>query len=69
MAARVSAISSAPKGSPWALAVLARLGLPLPILVLQTMSVGLSAEFFALAIAWLTAATSWPLMASITFQP
>jgi hypothetical protein len=51
MAARVSAISSAPKGSPWALAVSARLGLPLPMWVLQTISVGLSALCLALAMA------------------
>ena len=35
MDSRVSLISSAPSGSPWALAVLARFGLPLPMWVLQ----------------------------------
>jgi hypothetical protein len=37
---RESAISSAPSGSPWALAVLARLGEPLPMCVLQMTSEG-----------------------------
>ena len=46
-ASRVSWISSAPSGSPWALAVLARFGEPLPICVLQTISVGLSLPFLA----------------------
>jgi hypothetical protein len=46
-ASRVSLISSAPKGSPCALEVLARLGLPLPMAVLQTIKVGLSALFLA----------------------
>ena len=40
----VSLISSAPSGSPWALAVLARLGEPLPMCVLQMTSVGRSAS-------------------------
>ena len=37
-----SRVSSGPSGSPCALAVLARLGEPLPMVVRQTMSVGLS---------------------------
>ena len=40
-AARVRPISSAPSGSPCALAVLARFGEPLPMCVLQMTSVGL----------------------------
>ena len=40
-ASRVSLTSSAPSGSPWALAVLARFGLPLPMCVFATISVGL----------------------------
>jgi len=47
----VSAISSAPSASPCALAVPARLGEPLPMVVLQTISVGRSSDFFAFLIA------------------
>ncbi|MDT4863307.1 hypothetical protein FQZ97_980050 [compost metagenome] len=68
-ASRVSLISSAPSGSPWALAVLARFGLPLPMVVLQQIRVGLSALFLAAPMALSTASASWPSTARITFQP
>jgi hypothetical protein len=51
------------------LAVLARLGEPLPMCVLATISVGFSALRRASAMARSTASTSWPSTGPITFQP
>ncbi|MNS84038.1 hypothetical protein D3C72_1178500 [compost metagenome] len=69
MASRVSLISSAPSASPCALAVPARFGLPLPMVVLQTISVGLVASFLALAMALATSLASLPSIGPTTFQP
>ena len=69
MASRVSLTSSSPSASPWALAVLARFGLPLPMCVFATMSVGRSALRLASAMARSIASTSWPSTGPITFQP
>src|SRR5664279_3487564 len=68
-ASRVSRTSSAPSASPCALAVPARFGEPLPIVVLQQMRVGLPLDRFALAMAASTASTSCPSTPAITFQP
>ena len=68
-AARVSATSSTPSASPCALAVPARCGEPLPMVVLQTISVGRVLDLRALVSAASTAATSWPSMGPITSQP
>jgi hypothetical protein len=51
------------------LAVPARVGAPLPIVVLQQISVGLPALARAAAIAWSTASTSWPSTPAMTCQP
>ena len=68
-AARVSATSSAPSASPCALAVPARFGEPLPMVVLQTISVGRVVDLRACASAASTASTSWPSIGPITSQP
>jgi hypothetical protein len=69
MPSRTSLISSAPSGSPWALAVPPRLGEPLPMVVRQMISVGFVAEARAWVMAASTASTSWPSIGPITFQP
>jgi hypothetical protein len=51
------------------LAVPARFGLPLPMTVLQLISVGLSVDCLALAMAADTAAASLPSIGPITCQP
>jgi hypothetical protein len=62
-------ISAAPSGSPCALAVPARLGEPLPMVVLQMISVGLSARSSAWVDGRVDRAASWPSTGPITFQP
>jgi hypothetical protein len=68
-AARVAWISSAPSGSPCALALPLRVGAPLPMLVRQTTSVGRVALFLACAMAASSAFTSWPSTGPMTCQP
>src|SRR5450631_191364 len=68
-ASRVSATSFSPSACPCARSVLARLGDPLPMMVLQQMSVGRSVLVWALRIAASTASTSWPSTPGMTCQP
>jgi len=68
-ATRVAATSSTPSASPWAFAVPARVGAPLPITVLQQMIVGLPLAARAFSIAAVTARESLPSTSAITFQP
>jgi len=67
--ARVAAISSLPSGEPCTSCVPALLGEPLPMTVLQQISVGLAFCALAAAMARSTASTSWPSTLRMTFQP
>jgi hypothetical protein len=58
--ARVAAISSLPSGAPCTSCVPALFGEPLPMIVLQQISVGLAFCALAAAIPRSTASTSWP---------
>ena len=69
MASRVCRISSVPNGSPCALAVPARLGDPLPIVVRQTIKVGPPTACLACSMAPATATVSCPSIGPMTFQP
>ena len=68
-AARVAAVSAAPSGAPCAFALPALFGEPLPMVVLQQISVGAVAAPCAAARAASSASTSWPSTRAITFQP
>jgi hypothetical protein len=68
-ASRVCRISSAPSGSPWARAVPARPGEPLPMVVRQTIRVGRVGICLGLADGFCQSATSCPSTGPITFQP
>mmetsp|Transcript_63337 Transcript_63337/g.165875 ORF Transcript_63337/g.165875 Transcript_63337/m.165875 type:complete len:213 (-) Transcript_63337:292-930(-) len=67
---RVSCVSAAPRGAPWASWLSALFGEPKPITVLTLISVGLSVHAFASLMAFLMASTSvLPSSTVITCQP
>src|SRR5450759_375608 len=65
---RVAATSASPSAAPCTSCVSALLGEPMPMMVLQQISVGLSVTFFPALIAASTASGSWPFTET-TCQP